>query len=474
MNAIKTSYLLYPVLLSPFVFNGDLKAMTDKSPNIVLINIDDLGWTDLSCNGSKYYETPNIDKLKDKGIWFPVAYAGAANSAPSRACMLTGQNTPRHGVYTVGNPDRGKRELRKLISYPNREVLSESIQILPEILKQAGYQTFHVGKWHVTENPSECGIDKNIGGNHAGNPQSYFAPYHNPDLQDGEKGEYLPDRLGDEAVKLIREADEDRPYFLYYATYAVHTPIQAPEWLIEKYRNKPADEAHNDPVYAALVESMDRNVGKVLKAIEDGGQADNTFIIFTTDNGGVYDISKQWPLRAGKGSFYEGGIRVPMIIYQPGKYENNVCDDIMVSQLDLFPTIMELVGIPDNDFIMDGESLLPLLDTGNTCGFRDRSLYWHFPAYLEGGNKESVDRFFRTRPVSVIRKGYWKLIENYEDGSLELYNLKNDLSETENVFAKYPKKVNELKKDLDNWKMEMNAPCSFKINPDYNPQSLKN
>lgn len=467
--------VLYLSLLSPFVCGcSSLYARTHTRPNIVLINIDDLGWTDLSCNGSKYYETPNIDRLKEKGVWFPVAYAGAANSAPSRACMLTGQNTPRHGIYTVGNPDRGKKELRKLISIPNREVLPEGIQILPEVLKQAGYQTFHVGKWHVTDNPSACGVDKNVGGNHAGHPKSYFAPYRNPNLKDGEKGEYLPDRLGDEAVKLIREADKDKPYFLYYATYAVHTPIQAPESLIEKYRNKPATKAHKNPVYAALVESMDRNVGKVLKAIENSGQADNTLIIFTTDNGGVYDISKQWPLRAGKGSFYEGGIRVPMIIYQPEKIEHKVFDNVMVSQMDLFPTIMDMAGISTNTLLLDGESLVPLLLDDNAKVLEERSLYWHFPAYLEGGNKETTDRIFRSRPVSVIRNGEWKLIQNYEDGSLELYNLRDDLSETSNVVKKYPKKAEKLKKELDKWKKGINAPSDFKQNLEYNPQAINN
>lgn len=465
--------VLYLSFLSPLVYgSSSLCANTQTRPNIVLINIDDLGWTDLSGNGSKYYETPNIDRLKEKGVWFTVAYAGAANSAPSRACMLTGQNTPRHGIYTVGNPDRGKKELRKLISIPNREVLPGGIQILPNILKQSGYQTFHVGKWHVTENPSECGIDVNIGGNHAGHPRSYFAPYHNKNLKDGNKGEYLPDRLGDEAVKLIKGAENGKPYFLYYATYAVHTPIQAPESLIEKYRNKPATDAHKNPVYAALVEAMDRNVGKVLKAIENSGQADNTLIIFTTDNGGVYDISKQWPLRAGKGSFYEGGIRVPMIIYQPGKFEYKVFDNIMVSQMDLFPTILDLAGINKESLLLDGESLIPLLTECDTSTLEDRCLYWHFPAYLEGGNKETKDRSFRSRPVSVIRYKEWKLIENYEDGSHELYNLKKDIGEISNVINIYPEQAEELRKKLDLWKSEVDAPLDFRINPYYNPQVI--
>lgn len=464
---MKISDLLYPAFLMPWAYNGNLNAQTESRPNIILINIDDLGWTDLSCNGSGYYETPNIDLLKAKGIWFGNAYAGAANSAPSRACMLTGQNTPRHGIYTVGNPDRGKSELRKLISFPNREVLPDGIQILPKVLKQNGYQTFHVGKWHVTENPSDCGIDKNIGGNHAGHPKSYFAPYHNPNIKDGEKGEYLPNRLGDEAAKLIKEADKEKPYFLYYATYAVHTPLQAPKELIEKYRNKPATEAHNNPVYAALVEAMDYNVGKVLKAVEESGQNDNTVIIFTSDNGGVYDISKQWPLRAGKGSFYEGGIRVPMIVYQPGKYENKKYNDIIVSQLDLFPTILDMCDIPQSSLSFDGISLYSLLANHNKKALENRTLFWHFPAYLEGGNKETIDKHFRSRPVSVIRKGKWKLIENYEDKTIELYNITDDLSEKTNLADIKVKKTKQLQALLDSWKQEVSAPVEFKKNPYY-------
>lgn len=457
----------YCSLLLPIMFNFYLNARSVNTPNIVLINIDDLGWTDLSCNGSEFYETPNIDKLKSKGVWFPIAYAGAANSAPSRACMLTGQNTPRHGIYTVGNPDRGKKELRKLVSMFNREVLPDGIQILPKILHNAGYQTFHVGKWHVTENPFDCGIDINIAGNRSGHPVSYFSPYRNINLHDGENGEYLPDRLGDEAVNLIYKADKNRPFFLYYATYAVHTPIQAPKELVLKYKNKLSTEQHNNPVYAALIEAMDRNVGKVLNAIEETCKADITIIIFTSDNGGVYKISKQWPLRAGKGSFYEGGIRVPMIIYQSGKFENKVYDDIMVSQLDLFPTILDLCGISYESLVLDGVSLASLLLNDERTEIDDRALYWHFPAYLEGGNKETRDKYFRSRPVSVIRKGEWKLIENYEDGSFELYNIKNDVGEKNNVYQKNLRMANILRKQLYKWKKEIKAPCNFKLNSNY-------
>lgn len=380
--------------------------------------------------------------------------------------MLTGLNTPRHGIYTVADPDRGEKELRKLISYPNRLELPEGIQILPQILKEAGYQTFHVGKWHVTKDPCSCGVDINIAGNHAGNPSTYFAPYNNVNLIDGPKGEFLTDRLGDEAVNLINQADESKPFFLYYATYAVHTPLQAPDDLVEKYCSKKGNDAHNNPVYAALVEAMDRNVGKVLQAISNSSKADNTIIVFTSDNGGVYDISKQWPLRAGKGAFYEGGIRVPLIIYQPKRFERKECVDVAVSQLDILPTIMDFAGI-SKELLLDGCSLIPLLEGRTDITFRDRPLYWHFPAYLEGGNIETVDMHFRTRPVSVILLNDWKLIENYEDGRIELYNLKEDIGEKNEVSQLYPQKARELKLLLERWKEETNAPCHFERNPYY-------
>lgn len=441
-------------------------ANSSQLPNIILINIDDLGWTDLSCNGSSYYETPHVDNLRKKGVWFQRAYAGAANSAPSRACMLTGQNTPRHGIYTVDSPNRGDRKLRKLMGFPNRKELLPNVQLLPRMLKKIGYQTFHVGKWHVTKNPCDYGMDVNVAGGSMGNPVTYFAPYQNENLADGEDGEFLTDRLGDEAVKLVLNADEKKPYFLYYAPYAVHTPLQAPGELVEKYRNKKTTEAHYNPVYAALVEVMDRNVGKILKAVEGSGMADRTVVIFTSDNGGVYDISKQWPLRAGKGAFYEGGIRVPLIIYQPGKIESRSINNALVSHLDLFPTIADLTGF-SSELLMDGKSLLPLLKNGEDEDWNNRSLYWHFPAYLEGGNKETQDRFFRTRPVSVIVKGNWKLIENYEDGTFELYNLKIDVGEHCNVAVDFPEKLEELKMMLDEWKKEIKAPCDFKRNEFY-------
>ena len=446
---------------------GSFASAQTAQPNILLINIDDLGWTDLSCNGSSYYETPNIDALRAAGVWFPQAYAGASNSAPSRACMLTGQNTPRHGVFTVGTSDRGRASDRKLLTVPNRISLPEGYQLLPRVLHEAGYQTFHVGKWHVTDNPSTCGVDVNVGGNHAGHPRRYFSPYQNANLPDGEEGEFLCDRLGKEAASLIEHAAADKPFFLYFAPYAVHTPLQAKAELIAKYKNKPKTEAHNNPVYAALIQSMDENVGRVLQALRESGRWDNTLIIFTTDNGGVYDISRQWPLRAGKGSFYEGGVRVPFVVYQHGKFEKGEVSDAVVSQLDIFPTLMDAAGIDKNKLTLDGKSLLKVLKKGKDKKLADRPLFWHFPAYLEGGNAETTDRIFRTRPVSVIRKGDWKLIENYETDDYELYNLADDVSEKQDLSETNPKKVKELSDLLDQWKAEQGAPLPPGLNPKY-------
>lgn len=436
-------------------------------PNIILINIDDLGWTDLSCNGSHYYETPAIDHLRKAGIWFSQAYAGAANSAPSRACLLTGQYTPRHGIYTVGNPNRGNPHHRKWMAVPNRTTLPDGIQMLPKVLQEHGYQTFHVGKWHVTEDPLQCGFDQNVAGNHSGHPRSYFSPYRNPNLTNGKAGEYLPDRLGREAAELIKKADRNRPFFLYYATYAVHTPLQAEPELIRKYKDKPTNEVHSNPVYAALVEAMDRNVGRVLQTVREQGIEEETLILLTSDNGGVYNISRQSPLRAGKGSFYEGGIRVPLIIYQKNMFEHREVNDVAVSQLDLFPTLLDLANISSRSLTLDGSSLAKLLKREHDVSLVNRPLYWHFPAYLEGGNQETSDKQFRTRPVSVMRLGNWKLIENYETARYELYDLSNDIGEQHDQAKVQPDILKKMATRLNLWKKRLQAPVPSKLNIDY-------
>lgn len=463
-----TKYLITSGLLCTICCNSFGAGRDTVPPNIILINIDDLGWADVGYNGSTYYETPNIDKLHQKGISFQYAYAGAANSAPSRACLMTGLNTPRHGVYTVDPAERGKAEDRKLIPCANKKMLDESVFLLPQALRSAGYQTCHIGKWHITADPLQNGMDVNIGGYKAGHPNSYFSPYKNPNLKDGPEGEYLMDRLSAEAVQYIDTVSRKRPFFLYYATYAVHTPLQAKPELIEKYKQKAATKAHNNPVYAAMVENMDAGVGRVLEAVERNGLSENTLIVFTSDNGGVYNISRQWPLRAGKGSFYEGGIREPFIIYMKGKYEGGITRSEPVSQLDLYPTFTHLAGA-DPVITPDGEDLLPLLDEGETDYLNNRTLYWHFPAYLEAypGLNEGRDSLFRSRPVSVILQGEWKLIENYEDNALELYNLKKDPSEKTDVAEAYPAVTKRLYDRLQAWKKSTNAPVPDRLNPLY-------
>lgn len=290
----------------------------------------------------------------------------------------------------------------------------------------------------------------------------------------GLKGEYLMDRLASEVVQYIDTVSRERPFFLYYATYAVHTPLQAKPELIEKYKRKPATKAHNNPVYAAMVESMDTGIGRVLDAVEKNGLSENTLVVFTSDNGGVYHISRQWPLRAGKGSFYEGGIREPFILYMKGKYEGGITRTEPVSQLDLYPTLVHLAGA-DPIITPDGEDLLPLLDEGKTTYLNDRTLYWHFPAYLEAGGhpNEGRDQLFRSRPVSVILQKGWKLIENYEDGTLELYDLNQDPSEKQDVSGKYPDKTVQLYEQLNVWKKETNAPVPDRLNPLYKPENKK-
>ena len=443
-----------------------LFAQQESRPNIILINIDDQGWTDLSGNGSTFYETPNIDRLKTNGVWFQEAYAGAANSAPSRACMLTGMNTPRHGMFTVGTSARGNSKFRQLVPIENKTSLDKGIQMLPQVLKDAGYQTAHIGKWHVTGNPTQNGIEVNIGGNHAGHPKSYFPPYHNADLKDGPQGEYLIDRLGNEAVKYLHEVDKSRPFFLYYATYAVHAPLQAQKSLKQKYESKKGNEAHFNATYAAMIESTDKSIGKIMEELQRLGLEENTLVVFTTDNGGVYNFSKQWPLRAGKGSFYEGGIRVPMIFYQKGKFSSKEIHHIPVSQMDLFPTFLDMAHISSKNLQLDGKSLVPLINDKKK-DYDKRSLYFNFPGYLEGGNEETHDHRFRSTPLAVIRKGDWKLIKYYETNEVELFNIRKDISEKHDLSQQEPNIVKKLLKELTQWQKDTNAPIATEKNPEY-------
>ena len=442
-----------------------LQAQTER-PNIILINIDDMGWSDMSNNGSSFYETPCIDQLRSEGIWFQQAYAGAANSAPSRACLLTGMNTPRHGMFTVGSAARGNKAYRKFIPITNKGNLDEGIQMLPQVLHQAGYHTAHIGKWHVTGNPLTCGMEVNIAGGHEGHPYTYYSPYRLPQLTDGPAGEHLNERLGREAANYIQSVDKSKPFFLYLATYAIHAPLEPPVELVPKYQGKTPSKAHYNPKYAALLESMDQSVGQVLAKVKEMGLEERTLIIFTSDNGGVYDFSRQWPLRAGKGSFYEGGIRVPMVIYQKGRFEKAEINDVAVSQMDLFPTLLDLAHVSPEGLLLDGKSLVPTLEK-QSKELAERPLFWNFPGYLEGGHAESHDPRWRSTPQAVIRKGDWKLMKFYEDDSLELYNVKDDISEKHNLAQHHPEKTAALLSELEQWQKDTKAPIVSELNPEY-------
>lgn len=448
-----------------------MPAMAEAArPNIVLFNIDDLGWSDMSFQGSEFYETPNIDRLRSSSLFFDNGYAAAANSAPSRASMLSGRYAPRHGVYTVGDPARGDAKARKLIPAATKSVLDSSSITILQRLKDVGYTTCHVGKWHVGVDPKDYGADVNIGGTTMGHPNSYFSPYKNPYLEDGPKGEYLIDRLSDEAVGFIEsrvESGADNPFFLYYAPYAVHTPLQPKAELAEKYSAKEGNKQHYNVKYAALIESMDCAVGRVMDYLEQSGLIENTVVIFTSDNGGLYSTSKQWPLRAGKGSFYEGGIRVPMLVRWDNVVEPNTTISTPVSQLDIYPTLVDIAQAKvDAEYVLDGESWLRTLRSGRSK-LSSRAIYWHFPAYLQSGGPESSDPVFRSRPVSVIRRGDWKLIYNYETGVKELYNLADDISERSDLAESNPKMVDKLYEQLGGWLEQMDAPRDFELNLEY-------
>jgi len=423
-----------------------------KRPNFVFILIDDMGWKDLGFMGSRYYKTPNIDKLAGEGVVFTSAYTNGPNCAPTRACIMSGQYTPRHGVYTVGSSERGKAHLRKLIPAKNKTELDPEIVTVAEALKDVGYTSAMIGKWHLGDgdsSPESEGFDVVWRRDKSGHFSS--------------DGQYLTDLLRDKAVEFM-EQNRDRPFFLYLSHYAVHTPLQAKEELIEKYTNKPGVAGQNNPVYAAMIESVDENVGRIMESLDRLGLAGNTVVFFFSDNGGVYGITSMQPLRGGKGMLYEGGMRVPMIVRWPDKVRRRMCD-VPVIGIDFYPTILEMANAPKpTGHILDGESIAALLSGGKSLS--RKAIYWHFPAYLQAnyGWKET----WRTTPAGAVRAGDWKLIEYFEDERLELYNLKDDIGEQHNLAKQMPAKTSELHDLVVNWRKSVGASVPREQNPLYN------
>jgi arylsulfatase A-like enzyme len=445
--------------------------LDSNKPNIIFILADDLGWRDVSFNGNTYLETPNIDKLSTEGIVFKTAYTNAPNCAPTRACLMSGQYGPRHGIYTVANSDRGSSVNRKLIPIKNNTILPSSIVTLPEVLKSGGYTTGLFGKWHLGNSagtrPEDQGFDVNIGGNLAGAPKTYFSPYGNPNIKDGPVGEELTDRLANEAITFIKE-NKKKPFFVYLPFYAVHTPIEAKPELTEKYKTKKHSEERSNPKYAAMVENMDQNVGKVLAAVEQLGLTENTIVVFYADNGTYFPVSSAAPLRESKGSLYEGGVRVPLVVKWPGKIKAGSSSNEPVIGMDFYPTFLSITGISKPKQILDGIDISPALFKNDKLN-REK-LFWHFPAYLE--KFPGMTKIWRETPGSTIRKGDWKLIQRFEDNSIELYNLKEDIGEKRNLLTSNPEKAKELLSDLNTWRKELNAPIPTELNPEYKIQTL--
>jgi arylsulfatase A-like enzyme len=440
-------------------------------PNVVLIYIDDLGWRDVGFMGGDYYETPHIDRLAAEGIVFTNAYANAPNCAPSRASLLTGQYTPRHGVYTAGNPERGAARLRRLIPASSKTALDTSVVTMAEALKAAGYATAHIGKWHLGGLgylPTEQGFDVNVGGDQRGHVPTHFYPYRRDgnELRDlagtGREGEYLTDRLTDEALGFI-EDQHDGPFFLYMSHYAVHTPLQAKDELVGKYREKRSADEQNNPIYAAMVESVDESVGRIVAKLEELNLSESTVIFFYSDNGGYGPATSMAPLRGSKGMLYEGGIRVPLVARWPRGIAPGREVETPVIGTDLFPTILDIAGAEAPKQALDGISLLKLLQGEDVL--EPRALYWHFPAYLEA--YRGMTGPWRTTPAAAIRSGDYKLIEFFETGELELYNLLDDIGEQVNLGAELPDVVEELHQLMIEWRRSVGAPVPTELNPAY-------
>lgn len=463
-------------------------AMDTEKPNILFILADDLGYHDLSCMGSKYYETPHIDRIANEGMIFTNGYATCQVCSPSRASIMLGQFPARHGITDwIGAKTREAwREagrFNKLLPPEYVHNLPQEAVTLPEALKEAGYKTFFAGKWHLGEKgswPEDHGFDINKGGWDVGSPKGgYFSPFVNPNLKNKQDGENLSMRLAQETVEFLKQNNPKttgQPVLAYLSFYAVHSPIQTTREKWAKYRQKAEDQgiapkgfemAHflpvrqvqDNPVYAGLVEAMDDAVGTVLEALDALELSDNTIVIFTSDNGGVAAgdafATSNLPLRGGKGYQYEGGIREPYFIKVPGLTKGGASNPTPVTGTDFYPTLLDLAGLdlkPEQH--LDGLSLVPLLK-GETMD--KRPLIWHYPHYGNQGGE----------PSSIIREGDWKLIHYYEDGRVELFNLGSDLEEKRDVARQRPELVAKLSETLFSFLNEVGARYP-EPDPEYN------
>lgn len=464
-------------VMTPIIFYSCMdQSNEDMKPNVIFILVDDLGWNDLGYTGSKFYESPNIDALSNYSFQFTNAYSASPVCSPTRASIMTGKHPSRVNItdWIPGNDPKDKPLLgpQDLDGLPHEEIT------IAEELKSSGYNTFYIGKWHLGSEgsyPEDHGFDINIGGFEKGSPMGgYYSPYKNPKLSDGPEGEYLTDRLTNEALGLINNRDARKPFALFLSFYNVHTPIQANLEHVDYFKEKLSKMNDNivrtrgegealtrlnqtDAEYASMIYALDKNLGKLFKTLKDNDLYENSLIIFTSDNGGLSTLRRVaptsvFPLRAGKGWLTEGGIKIPQLIKLPGKNEKEIVDDLTVSY-DLFPTILDIAGIRNENEI-DGISLIPRLVDKSKI---DReNIYWHFPHYHGS----------LWKPGSAIRSGDWKLIFDYESNESKLFNLNDDPGELNDISNLFNKEKERLIIELEKMKKETNANF-VSINPKY-------
>ncbi|MFP6872001.1 MAG: sulfatase [Verrucomicrobiales bacterium] len=439
-----------------------------ERPNILFIYLDDFGWRDTSYAGSDFYETPHLDRLAAQGMVFSDAYAGAANCAPSRACMLSGQYSPRHEIYNVGTGPRGKSKHRRLKHIPGTNTLRPDIITWAECARKSGYTTATLGKWHLSRDPLPYGFDLNIGGSRSGGPPRGYMPPHGKvaGLGNAPRGEYVTDRLSDEAIRFI-ELNREKPWLVYLTHFAVHTPLQAKEKDRKYFAAKKPGKLHNHAVMGGMIKSVDDGIGRIIAKLEKLKLKEKTIILFYSDNGGYGPATSMHPLKGYKGTYYEGGIRVPFFVNWPGVVKPASKCSVPITAVDLHPTIRAICGgkLPAGQ-IQDGVNLLPLFKGQSIA---ERSIYWHFPAYLQSYQRsdEQPDPLFRARPCGVMRHGDWKLIEYFEDGRLELFNLGEDIGEKRNLAASLPEKTKSMHVRLKSWRSRTRAPVPSEKNPDF-------
>jgi len=473
---------IFAALLVVAAWPGALTAAA--ADNVVIIHVDDLGWRDLTCMGSPVYETPHIDALAASGIRFTSAYAASPICSPSRACMLTGSQPSRHGVYTVVK-NRGEPADWKVIPQKNNQFLPKDYPTISTVLSAAGIANGAIGKWHISGDVPSHGFAEGKLGGYLGLPINYFAPFKLGFLpEDVPDASYLPTYIRDAGIDFL-ERHQDQRFFLYFSTYLPHDEsrnegeepkgagmfrLAAPQAVLAKYEQKIAAmqqtgqdlQGHDNPVYAAMIEETDRSVGAIIDKLDELKLRKNTLVLFISDNGGLSKYTSNRPLRGEKTTLYEGGIRVPLIASMPVRIAAGTVSDEPVSGIDFYPTLCTFFGVsPSEPAKVDGEDLSDLLFRRQSPA--TRNLFWNFPCYTDPADPAKT-------PRSALRRGDWKIIHRYEDDGYELYNLKEDIGEARDLSKSHPQKLEEMRRQLEASYARFGAVPSLPDNPDYQPK----